>query len=162
MYGKYCTEARGCVAPRGLSAIFAIHPELGCKANMYTVQHSDKKTLVHLYMYMYQYSPHIVYVYIRPCISCHFPTVLKLFCSLLQAYPHYNLITLTTCATRLGSFKFGMPSNIIITKGHAYMYIHHHTLIRTHTHTHTHYTYHSSLSMVEGLALHISLQFSAG
>ena len=28
MYGKYCTEARGCVAPRGLSAIFAIHPEL--------------------------------------------------------------------------------------------------------------------------------------
>ena len=28
MYGKYCTEARGCVAPRGLSAIFVIHPEL--------------------------------------------------------------------------------------------------------------------------------------
>ena len=28
MYGKYCTEARGCVAPRGLSAIFAIHSEL--------------------------------------------------------------------------------------------------------------------------------------
>ena len=52
----------------------------------------------------------------RYTIECHISPSLTtyilgcLFCSLLHAY---LLITLTTCATRYGSYKFGLPSTHI-------------------------------------------------
>ena len=52
----------------------------------------------------------------RCMVECHFPWSVNYFvvrCG--PTYPGYLLITLNTCATRYGSFKFGLPSNRLQT-----------------------------------------------